>query len=33
MSADELFVMSLNYYFKCIYFCTADVILNHYSLI
>ena len=33
MSADELFVTSLNYYFKCIYFCTADVILNYYFLI
>ena len=33
MSADELFLMLLNYYFNCIYFCTADVILNYYSLI
>ena len=33
MSADELFVMSLNCYFKCIYFCTADFILNYHSLI
>ena len=31
MSADELFLMLLN--FNCIYFCTADVILNYYSLI
>ena len=33
MSADELIVMSLSYYFKCIYFCTADFISNYYSLI
>ena len=34
MSAGELFVMLLNYYyFKSIYFCTANFILNYYSLI
>ena len=33
MSAGELFVMLLNYHFKSIYFCTADFILNYYSLI
>ena len=33
MSADKLFGMLLNYYFKGIYFCTADLILNYHSLI
>ena len=33
MSADELLLMLLNYYFNCIYFCTPDFILNYYSLI
>ena len=33
MSADELLLTLLNYYFNCIYFCTADFILNYYSLI
>ena len=33
MSADKLFEMLSNYYFKCIYFRTADSTLNFYSLI
>ena len=33
MSADELFEMLLNYYFKCIYFCAASFkLLQHYNL-
>ena len=32
MSADELFGMLLSYCIKCIQFCTADFILNYYSL-
>ena len=29
MSADELLLKLLNYYFNCIHFCTPDFILNY----